>query len=949
MIAYEVSNLNESLKAFSRYINTIVELKEDVQLQVQAPGDDRTHNITKKILSNFILTTRAGSAHKHYGITLEAFFSSVIVSLIFCTLQILLFSVLRRKLKGLYQFNSLVEQATNSGTKKGRYQSSMFGWLVVAWATPINDYKRKSMDAFFFLRFLRSICYFFLCLSIVNIPILLPIHYCSGHKPIIQNEISELQGYNCGNSSKESTSITIREDLFTETQGLDKLSMSNISPEHSSRLIFHLILSIFVVLWFHVLLISELELYIGYKNNALLDNETLHDADQTILFIDNIPSAMMNDHVNLVKFFNSMMPNCVEQASIIPKSYKKFQMHRKNQSKIIDQIESLEIQHLMSEKYHKVIMKELFESFSILKGLIKKGSGPSVQNIPGKSEMEKFIDFEMDLRPWISTEHSNLSQIDSHIFNKPVASYKWSYLQFLFRRVIQVRLRLKFGYRKNNRKCKILNRTFRMPFAHHIPTMKLNFSSDELDLHEKFDSLAKAYIDNCKAWDATSRMLSIDDIMPLNCFHRQYSNNRVESKSKLNKAFVQFKNPVAAHLFHHILLSKNLNEMNNTILAPNPHDIVWSNIACSIGPLNLIRQTFSNFLSVIVTVGWVVPVAIIGLFSHIPFLTKSVPYFSWITAWPSWVSDIVSGILPILTLMFLTDFVPIIFRFLSFIKGKRTGTEMEIDVQKWLFVFHFVHIFLVVTVSSGVSIFVEKIVNNPVSIPNLLASNLPKSANFFYSFILIRGMAYSSGNLLQFKDLIMEVCYYSIVNDTPRKMYRRASLVPFYNWGSIFPLFSALASIGLVYSVIAPLISLFSSVAFGLVYISFKCSLKFQHCPRYKTESLGILYPQALMQLYAGIYCSEICLIGLFTISNRYNLSICMVLTFTFTIIAHLQISYIYRQRVWNLPLSCLTSTAIKSNPQKFEAFTFRRRLKTLWIPWSYFQSTREGKKILDE
>lgn len=199
--------------------------------------------------------------------------------------------------------------------------------------------------------------------------------------------------------------------------------------------------------------------------------------------------------------------------------------------------------------------------------------------------------------------------------------------------------------------------------------------------------------------------------------------------------------------------------MGNKILGVHPEDIIWENITKTNKAMIYLRVAISNFLSVIVIIGWVLPVAFIGLISQIPYLAKLIPLFSWVNNFPSLLSGLVSSILPIVTLVFLTEIVPFIFRWISLLKCKRTGSEIELDVQKWFFVFLFVHIFLVVTVSSGISVIVEKIVNNPVSIPNLLGNNLPKSSNFFCSFVIIRGLSYFGGNLLQIRELFMEASF----------------------------------------------------------------------------------------------------------------------------------------------------------------------------------------------
>ncbi len=67
---------------------------------------------------------------------------------------------------------------------------------------------------------------------------------------------------------------------------------------------------------------------------------------------------------------------------------------------------------------------------------------------------------------------------------------------------------------------------------------------------------------------------------------------------------------------------------------------------------------------------------------------------------------------------------------------------------------------------------------------------------------------------------------------------------------------------GLIYSVIAPLIFLFSSITFGLLWVVFRYNLLYVTVSRPNTR--GLLYPTALNQLFTGVYVMELCIIGLF-------------------------------------------------------------------------------------
>lgn len=388
-------------------------------------------------------------------------------------------------------------------------------------------------------------------------------------------------------------------------------------------------------------------------------------------------------------------------------------------------------------------------------------------------------------------------------------------------------------------------------------------------------------------------------------------NGPLHRDQKYNKVFIQFSNDFHCHILDQLQLSSKLNQLNNTMIYVNPKDIIWSNMYSQSNLLILGRTLFANILDILLVIFWVIPVAFLGLVSRLPYLTALVPMLDFLNKLPEYITDIVSNFLSIIFLMFLSEFVPILFRKFEYLKYKRTGAQIELNLCKWLFSFSFIHLFIIVTISSGLTDILNVIISNPISIPNLVAVNLPKCSNFFYSFILIRCLSYSGNNLLQSyhlcKILIMKTFDY-----TPRIKFKRLIRQIEYKWGSIYPTFTVLGSIGLIYCIISPLIIIFCLISFLFILFSFKYSIKFLNKIENISENYGKFYPIAIFQLYSGIYFMEICLIGLFAISkNEKNESNCILhslLTFVliiFTAIGQVEIQKRFKGLLKNnLPLT---------------------------------------------
>lgn len=133
--------------------------------------------------------------------------------------------------------------------------------------------------------------------------------------------------------------------------------------------------------------------------------------------------------------------------------------------------------------------------------------------------------------------------------------------------------------------------------------------------------------------------------------------------------------------------------------------------------------------------------------------------------------------------------------------GDPSQAAIELTTQNFYFGFQVVQVFLVVTLTSSASSAVTQIIDNPMQAPNLLAKYLPLSSNFYISYIVLQGLSFSSGALLQIGGLIIGKILGKLLDSTPRKMYTRWSSLAGLGWGTVFPVVTLLAVIGKSYLV----------------------------------------------------------------------------------------------------------------------------------------------------
>ncbi|KAL3467140.1 hypothetical protein BJX64DRAFT_191506 [Aspergillus heterothallicus] len=328
----------------------------------------------------------------------------------------------------------------------------------------------------------------------------------------------------------------------------------------------------------------------------------------------------------------------------------------------------------------------------------------------------------------------------------------------------------------------------------------------------------------------------------------------------MNSAFIQFNHQVAAHMACQAVSHHVPKQMAPRTVEISPDDVIWDNM--SIKWWERYLRTFGIIAIVIgMVIGWAFPVAFTGLLSQLSYLEDTFTWLSWLSKLPEWFISAVQGILPPLFLAILMAILPLLLRFLCRAQGLHTGMEIELTVQNYYFAFLFVQLFLVVAISSSVTTIIQNI-TDVTSWPELLAQNIPLSSNYFFSYMILQALSVSAGALVQIFNLISWFILAPILDSTARRKWARTTNLNQMQWGTFFPVYTTLASIGLIYSVIAPLILVFNVITFSLFWFVYRYNTLY--VTKFRFDTGGLLFPRAINQLFTGIYVMELCLIGLF-------------------------------------------------------------------------------------
>lgn len=262
----------------------------------------------------------------------------------------------------------------------------------------------------------------------------------------------------------------------------------------------------------------------------------------------------------------------------------------------------------------------------------------------------------------------------------------------------------------------------------------------------------------------------------------------------MNSAFIQFNHQVAAHMACQAVSHHVPKQMAPRIVEISPDDVIWDNM--SIKWWERYLRTFGILALVCgMVIGWAFPVAFTGLLSQLTYLESTFPWLSWLSTLPSWFISAIQGVLPALFLAILMAILPLILRFLSKAQGNHTGMAVELTVQNYYFAFLFVQLFLVVAISSSFSTVINN-VTNVTSWPEMLAQNIPSSSNYFFSYMILQAMSVSAGALVQIFSLVSWYILAPMLDTTARTKWGRTTNLNQMQWGTFFPVYTTLASIG---------------------------------------------------------------------------------------------------------------------------------------------------------
>ena len=293
--------------------------------------------------------------------------------------------------------------------------------------------------------------------------------------------------------------------------------------------------------------------------------------------------------------------------------------------------------------------------------------------------------------------------------------------------------------------------------------------------------------------------------------------------------------------------------------ASEASDIVWSNMRTSslerFVRKTLVRVTFFGIMVLYF------PITVFAsALSNLEKVEQEVSFLQGICSWPSFLIDIIQGVLPGLVVKIVLVLIPPISKFLSFLAGYRTYSKIDRSAITKVFYFSVFNIYLIVVIGGSFFDKLSPILDDPKKIISLMAEGIPGQSVFFMNYILLES---GTGLTIQLLRLGRFFIYYvKRLFISSHSQLLKARELENAEWHIYVPRMMLIFLIGVSYSTMAPITCFACCLYFGGGHYIFKHQLMYVYGKQY--QSGGLLWPKIATQLTGSLLVYQLSMIGVF-------------------------------------------------------------------------------------
>ncbi|CUA66982.1 putative protein C354,08c [Schizosaccharomyces pombe 972h-] [Rhizoctonia solani] len=336
--------------------------------------------------------------------------------------------------------------------------------------------------------------------------------------------------------------------------------------------------------------------------------------------------------------------------------------------------------------------------------------------------------------------------------------------------------------------------------------------------------------------------------------------SQIETKKAENYGFASMAAVPYAHTVAQMLHRKHPKGTTIT-LAPNPKDIIWSNLTKGEAALASSRTTGWLLIGAVCFFN-TIPLLIISAIANLAAISEYVGFLGrWADSSPTTFS-LASGILPPSISALFGFFFPIIMRKISEYQGAITHSRLDRAVVARYFAFLIISQFFIFSLLgvgfqlvTQIQLVIGKHQNIKVilkslhEIPERIQTTYIQQSSYWLTFFPMRGFL-AVFDLAQLLSLVLVFIKTHLFGRTPRDI-REWTKPPEFDFAVYYSNILFMAAVGLMYAPLAPLVALAAAVVFWLSSFVYKYQLMFVFVS--KVESGGRLWNVVMNRLLVGV------------------------------------------------------------------------------------------------
>ncbi|KAJ8620678.1 hypothetical protein MRB53_029207 [Persea americana] len=331
-----------------------------------------------------------------------------------------------------------------------------------------------------------------------------------------------------------------------------------------------------------------------------------------------------------------------------------------------------------------------------------------------------------------------------------------------------------------------------------------------------------------------------------------------DPKAIMPAAFVSFKTRWGA-----AVCAQTQQSSNPTIWltewAPEPRDVYWSSLAIPFVELT-IRRLIMAVALFFLTFFFMIPIAFVQSLANIEGIEKVLPFLKPIIE-QKVVKSFIQGFLPGIALKIFLILLPTILMTMSKIEGYTSLSGLEKRSAGKYYLFLLVNVFfgsiITGTAFEQLNNFMSQSANE---LPRTAGVTMPMKATFFITYIMVDGWSGVAAEILRLKPLIVYHLKnaFLVKTDQDREQAMDPGSIEF---ASTEPRIQLYFMLGLVYSVVTPILLPFILVFFGFSYLVLRHQIINVYNQQY--ESGAAFWPDVHRRIIIGMIISHILFLGL--------------------------------------------------------------------------------------